>query len=269
MDPSSSRRDFLKAVSALGAAALPAAAEPAMTPAPPPAAAAIATHPVHHGASAPVRPGGADAFLCLSAPEVAFVEAAIACLIPADELGPGAREAGVAVFIDRQLAGAFGTGARTYRQGPWPEGTPEQGFQSRLTPREIYRAGIAESDAYCGRRYGRGFDALEQAQREEVLKGLEAGTIALETVSAPLFFSMLLANTQEGFFADPMYGGNRDKAGWSLVGFPGVAAAYIDEIGKHNAPYRVVPVSIGDVQQGHAPVDAHGHAVHTRLDKRR
>lgn len=267
MDPSSSRRDFLKAMSALGAAALPAAeAAAAPSPAPPTEAAVAATPPARHGAHPPAGPRDADAYLCLSAPEVAFVEAAIDCLIPADELGPGAREAGVAVFIDRQLAGAFGSGARTYRQGPWPEGTPEQGFQSRLTPREIYRAGIAESDAYCRRHHGRGFDALDPPEREAVLKGLEAGTIALESVSAELFFSLLLANTQEGFFADPMYGGNRDKAGWNLVGFPGVAAAYIDEIGKHNVPYRVVPVSIGDVRQGRAPVDAHGHAIHTRRD---
>jgi len=257
VDPSSSRRDFLKAVTALGAAALPAATE-----ATPPA------HPAHHGEHPGARAGEAEAYLCLTAPEAGFVEAAIACLIPADELGPGAREAGVAAFIDRQLAGAFGAAARTYRQGPWPEGTPEQGFQSRWTPRELYRAGIAESDAYCRTRYGRGFAALAEAEREEVLAGLESGSIALTTVSAPLFFATLLANTHEGFFADPMYGGNRDKAGWALVGFPGVAAAYVDEIGKHNVPYRVVPVSIGDIRQGHASVDAHGHALHTRLDKR-
>jgi gluconate 2-dehydrogenase gamma chain len=69
-------------------------------------------------------------------------------------------------------------------------------------------------------------------------------------------------------FADPIYGGNRDKAGWKLVGFPGVAAAYIDEIGKHNVPYRVAPVSIADIQEGRAPVDRHGHAVHARLDRK-
>ena len=83
---------------------------------------------------------------------------------------------------------------------------------------------------------------------------------------APLFFTMLWTHTQEGFCADPLYGGNRDKAGWKLVGFPGVAAAYGDETGRHNVPYRVVPVSIGDIQRGQTPTDEHGHAVHTRLD---
>jgi gluconate 2-dehydrogenase gamma chain len=263
VDPSSSRRDFLRAVTALGAAGLPAAAPAAAAPAASPPA-----HPAHPAVHAAPRPGEAEAYLCLTAPEAAFLAAAVECLIPADELGPGAHEAGVVRFIDRQLAGAFGAAARTYRQGPWPEGTREQGFQSRQTPVDIYRAGVADADAYCHARYGRGFDALGAAERDEVLQGLESGTISLATVSAPLFFGMLLANTQEGFFADPMYGGNRDKAGWALVGFPGVAAAYIDEIGKHNVPYRVVPVSIGDIQQGHAAVDAHGHAVHTRLEKK-
>ena len=258
MDHPNSRREFLKAVAALGAAALPVATD---------AEAAPPARAPHHGAHAGV-PAGGEAYRFFSAPEVVFVEAALASLIPADELGPGAREAGVAVFIDRELAGAFGSHARNYRQGPWPEGTPEQGFQSRLTPSQIYRAAIAETNRHCQSVYGKAFDALDDAQREEVLKGLESGAVALESVPAPLFFEMLWANTREGFFADPMYGGNRDKAGWTLVGFPGVAAAYINEIEKHNVPYRVAPVSIGDIQQGRAPVDAHGHALHRRLDKR-
>jgi hypothetical protein len=122
VDESNGRREFLKAVAAIGAAGLPAAAHAAQ-PAPAP----------HHGAHAGSA-GDSDGYLFLSAPEAAFVEAALASLIPADELGPGAREAGVATFIDRQLAGAFGAHARNYRQGPWAEGTPEQGFQSPPTP---------------------------------------------------------------------------------------------------------------------------------------
>ena len=250
MDHRNSRRDFLKSVTALGAAGLPGevAASPAHAP---------------HGAQ-PAVSAGDEPFQFLSAPEVAFVEAALEVLIPADELGPGAREAGVANFIDRQLAGAFGTQARGYRQGPWAEGTPEQGFQSVLTPQQIYRVAIADINRHCSAEYGSTFDGLSALQRQEVLTRLEAGSIALEAVPAPLFFGLLWTNTQEGFFADPMYGGNRDKAGWALVGFPGVAAAYIEEIGKHNVPYRVEPVSIGDIQRGQAHVDAHGHPVHTR-----
>jgi gluconate 2-dehydrogenase gamma chain len=242
-------------VTALGAAGLPgaAAASPA-TSAP--------AYP-HHGAQ-PAAAAGDEPFQFLTAPEVAFIEAALAVLIPTDELGPGAREAGVANFIDRQLAGAFGTQARGYRQGPWAEGSPEQGFQSALTPQQIYRVAIADINRHCSAEFGSVFNELDASRREDVLTRLEAGSIALETVPAPLFFGLLWTNTQEGFFADPMYGGNRGKAGWALVGFPGVAAAYIEEIGKHNVPYRVDPVSIGDIQRGQAPVDAHGHPVHAR-----
>ena len=257
MDQPASRRDFLKAVTALGATALPLAAD-ADAPAPP------AAHAAHHGARTGAGPA-ADAYLFFTAAEAAFVDAALESLIPADELGPGAREAGVGHFIDRELAGAFGAGGRTYRQGPWPEGTPEQGRQSRLTPREIYRAAIAETNGHCQSRYGRSLEELAVERREEVLRGLESGAIVLPSTDSRAFFAMLWSNAQEGFFADPMYGGNRDKAGWRLVGFPGVAAAYIDAIEKHGAAYRVEPVSIGDIQHGRAAVDEHGHAVHVRL----
>ena len=210
----------------------------------------------------PAQTPPAEVYAYLTKPEVEFLEAALARLIPADELGPGAREAGVAVFIDRQLAGAFGTMAREYRLGPWPEGTAQQGYQSRLTPKEVYRAAIGEIDERCLSLYGKRFAALAAAEQEEVLKGLDEGTLALASAPAQLFFSLLWENTQEGFFADPIHGGNRDKAGWRLVGFPGVAAVYTDHIERHGVPYRAEPVSIADLRQGRAKVDAHGHPVH-------
>jgi gluconate 2-dehydrogenase gamma chain len=261
MDESSSRRGFLKAVTALGAVGLQGVGEAAAPALPAAAAGHAARHGSHVGAD------DADAYLYFTSAEAAFVEAALTTLIPADELGPGAREAGVAHFIDRDLAGAFGAHARNYRQGPWAEGTPEQGFQSALTPRQIFRAAIADTDRYCLATHGKRFEDLDATLGADVLSGLESGRIALEAAPAPLFFSMLWAATLDGFFADPMYGGNRDKAGWALVGFPGVAAAYGDEIERHNVPYRVAPVSIGDIRQGRTAVDRHGHAVHTRLDK--
>ena len=258
MNHNNNRRDFLKAVAVLGASGLNGVADAA-------SGANSSAHVKDHTSTGATS--GADAYLFFTAPEAAFIETALELLIPADELGPGARDAGVAHFIDRELAGAFGAHARNYRQGPWMEGTAEQGFQSPLTPKQIYRAAIAETNQYCFVRYGANFDRLDVAQREETLKGLESGAIVLTTESSQIFFSMLWANTQEGFFADPMYGGNRNKVGWILVGFPGVAAAYIGEIEKHNVPYRVVPVSIGDIQLGHARVDAHGHPIHEPITR--
>ena len=209
-----------------------------------------------------------EAFTCLTPREVAFVEAALARLIPADELGPGAKEAGVAVFIDRQLAGAFGTMARNYQLGPWQEGTPQQGWQARLTPREVYRVAIEETDRHCEARYGRRLCELLASDQDEVLRSLDEGTLVLTSVRAPFFFALLWENTQEGFFADPIHGGNRDKVGWKLVGFPGVAAVYTDQIEKHGLPYRPEPVSIADLQQKRVRVDAHGHPLHVMPDGR-
>ena len=75
-----------------------------------------------------------DTFCFLTPPEVRFLEAAAERLIPTDELKPGGCDAGVAVYIDRQLSSAWGVHGRNYRSGPWPEGTSEQGFQSRVVP---------------------------------------------------------------------------------------------------------------------------------------
>jgi gluconate 2-dehydrogenase gamma chain len=249
MDESSGRRRFLKSIGALGAAAIPAAAPAAETHA---------------------HPGNpkAEKYMFFSAAEVAFVDAAVARLIPADELGPGAKEAGVTYFIDQQLFGGWGTMAKMYRQGPHPEGTPQQGYQSPLTPQEIYRAAIRELNGFCMKTHGKPFDKLTAAEQDELLRGLEESKLALESVPARFFFNLLLDNTLEGFFSDPIYGGNRGKLGWKLVGFPGVAAVYTTLVDKHGVPYEVEPVSILDMLEGRAAADEHGHPKHVVLTRK-
>jgi len=256
-----SRRNFLKSAAALGAAIPAGAAAQSQSKAP-----AQVDHVKQHAehmrqAAAQPRP-----YMFLSQAEVAFIDAAVSHLIPKDELGPGAKEAGVTYFIDQQLFGGYGSMARKYTQGPWPEGTPQQGYQSPLTPAAVYRAGIRDTNAHCQKTYGKTFDALSRAQQDEVLKGLDGGKIELEQVRSQFFFNMLLNNTIEGFFADPVYGGNRDKAGWKLVGFPGVAAVYTSFIEKHNVPYKAQPVSIADITGRLAKVDEHGHPIHVMID---
>jgi gluconate 2-dehydrogenase gamma chain len=71
-------------------------------------------------------------------PQLGFVEAAVARLIPTDELGPGAKEAGAAVFINSRLAGGYGRAESWYMQGPWKDGTQEQGYQLKVTPAQLY-----------------------------------------------------------------------------------------------------------------------------------
>jgi gluconate 2-dehydrogenase gamma chain len=79
---------------------------------------------------------------------------------------------------------------------------------------------------------------------------------------------MLWRNTEEGFFADPMYGGNRDKVGWKLLGFPGMpSGAYREHLDK-TEPYYAEPVSILDVQRGEARLDAQGFVKHVMLKRR-
>jgi gluconate 2-dehydrogenase gamma chain len=207
-----------------------------------------------------------EVFNYLTQLEVRFLDAAAARLIPADELGPGGKEAGVSAYIDNQLSSVWGSHGRNYRSGPWPEGTAYQGFQSRLTPREIYRAAIREINVHCLKQYQKAFEFLAPGEQDAVLKDLEGGRIELQSVSAKLFFGLLLRNTMEGFFADPLYGGNRDKIGWRLVGFPGVPPSnYNDLIDEHNVPYRVEPVSILDIRQGKVQLDAQGLPKHVRL----
>jgi gluconate 2-dehydrogenase gamma chain len=176
--------------------------------------------------------------------EVALVDAAVARLIPDDPVGPGAVEAGVTFFLDRQLAGRFGRGDHYFLGGPWPKGTPEQGYQSRLTPAQLYRAALAAIDRYAGATFnGAAFSKLPTADQDKVMKALESGEIQLDSgVDSKTFFAMLLQNTKEGYFSDPIYGGNKDMAAWKMIGFPGAHYDYKEWVSRHGerVPYPTV-----------------------------
>src|SRR3989449_5225467 len=178
--------------------------------------------------------------------EAEFIEAAIARLIPNDDLGQGALEADVSYFIDRLMTSEYGSGARFYNQGPFGDTTRYQGYQLPLTPPEVYRAGIAATNRYCEEKHGKRFAQLDAGAQDEVLNALQS--IGLEKVPGATFFGQLLSDTKDGFFSDPVYGGNRDMIGWKLVGFPGVAANYATTIGK-NEPYDVAPVDLGALRR--------------------
>jgi gluconate 2-dehydrogenase gamma chain len=189
----------------------------------------------------PVTPG---TFAYLTPAEIAFLDAAVSRLIPADNLGPGAKEAGVTFFIDQQMAGPFGRGETWYMQGPWEDGTEQQGYQLKLTPAQLYRVGIQGTDEYCRRIFRKNFSELGAPDQDKVLHGLEKGEIQLAGAPAKEFFAMLWQNTGEGFFADPIYGGNRDFAGWKLVGFPGPRYNYVNEIEQYGKPYTLPTVGL-------------------------
>src|SRR2546428_13548300 len=100
--------------------------------------------------------------------------------------------------------------------------------------------------------HGKLFDKLAAREQDELLRGLEEGKVALEAVPARFFFNLLLDNTLEGFFSDPIYGGNRDKLGWKLVGFPGVAAGDTTYVAKHGVPDKAQPGSYVAMLEGGA-----------------
>ena len=182
--------------------------------------------------------------------EHAFVEAAVARIIPAGELGPGAKEAGVAVFIDSQLAGPFGRAETWYMQGPFREGVEQQGYQLKLTPAQLYRAAIRDFDAYAKDKHGKAFAELDAATQDGLLEALDKDELKLPNVAGRTFFEMLLQNTMEGFLADPMYGGNRDFIGWKLIGFPGPRYNYVAEIDQYGKKYDMPFVSIAGHDSG-------------------
>jgi len=230
------RRDFLKGAVVGGAAAaanvVPAQAQSAQAaPAP----------------QADTPPAEGYEFLNLD--EVAFVEALVDHMVPADELTPKGTDIGINVYIDRALAGAWGKGDRLYMQGPWKPGTPSQGYQLPLTPAQLYRAGIAATNAYCRKAYGRVFDQLDEKQREEVLIGLSTGKVSFDDgLPVRVFWTTVYQTVMEGMFSDPIYGGNRNKAGWRLIGFPGVIAVHRENVERYrDKPFPVDPISIADM----------------------
>jgi gluconate 2-dehydrogenase gamma chain len=161
--------------------------------------------------------------------EAFIVAAAASRIFPTDDSGPGAREAGVAIYIDRQLAGPYGRDRFRYTQGPFEEGPPELGYQGKATPREIYREGLKNL---------KGFERL----------GFKEQDARLQQIESSQFFALLRRHTIEGMFSDPLHGGNIDMIGWQLIGFPGPRMNNYDDIDKHyGEAFRPKPVSLRQV----------------------
>lgn len=190
----------------------------------------------------------ADGLVHFSPLDAAVIVAAAARLIPTDANGPGATEAGVVHFIDRQLAKEhLGYTGPIYDRGPWLAGQPTQGDQSAFSIPDRFRIGIAGMDAYAQQLYGNIFAKLTADQQDRILGDMEKGTpetfdgTSIQSfppvqatngtestqsagpvgIGAAAFFSLLLRYVTAGFFADPVHGGNRDMVGWKLIGFPG------------------------------------------------
>jgi gluconate 2-dehydrogenase gamma chain len=161
--------------------------------------------------------------------EALTVAAAAAQIFPADESGPGANEAGVVIYIDRQLAGPYGRDRYRFTQPPFEPGAPEQGYQGKATPAGIYREGLRQ------------IQGLHQFSTEEQYA-------ALTRIEKTPFFQMLKTHTIEGMFCDPMHGGNAGLIGWQLVGFPGPRMSYADEVDRYyGREFRPKPMSLQQI----------------------
>lgn len=179
-----------------------------------------------------------------TAEEAIEIDAIVSQLIPADEYSCDGKEAGCTIFIDRQLAGSYGDASRLYMQGPFQKGTAAQGDQSPLTPRERYRLGIASLNQYCQEKYQKKFSELDSVTRDQLLTALESNDVSLAGIDSKMFFDQVLANTMEGFFADPIYGGNKGMVSWKMIGFPGARYDYRDYLTQTDQKLDLLPISI-------------------------
>jgi gluconate 2-dehydrogenase gamma chain len=266
------RRLFLKSSSA--AIATAGVAAPAMAQDATPPSASPVPDDTTAAASLPSHP----AIEFFNPVEAEMVAALTARILPGTPDDPGAREAGVVYYIDRALAGAFGGGftVKTYTHGPYlnvsedlasvestsrpniyqvvevnEENVSRYGFQSILTPQELYRRGLEALAAYCQETYDTPFTELTEQQQDEVVAALAADeATGFEAPSAQAFFSMLRNHTIEGMFADPLYGGNSGMVGWKLIAYPGARGFYTaEELQDPN--FHADPVSLADMPNGH------------------
>ena len=233
-----SRRIFLKTSGAV--ALVPATAAEAATRRP--------DNANGHGEGAPTD--GPVHYRFFNVQEAAFIEASVERLIPPDEVGPSALEAGVPSYIDLQLAGAWGAGERLYRSGPWQAGAPTQGYQLPFTPAELFRTALRAVQADLGKSRNTSFEKMPGAEQDAYLTMLQTTRHDLGGVPGNVFFESLLGMTIEGYFSDPVYGGNKGMAAWKMIGFPGAYGAYYDLIDRHGMLFAGEPRSLAQSGRG-------------------
>ena len=176
--------------------------------------------------------------------EAAFLTAAVDRLIPEDG-DPSASQVGVVDYIDLQLATGWGNGDGLYLEGPFSAGSESQGYQLPYTPAELYRRAIG---AIVESSDDTPFEMKTANEQDNYLTSLENGEVTLGDIPGDVFFAHLKGNTIEGYFADPIYNGNRNYAGWAMIGFPGAHAYYLTEVDRYNMAYLRPPSSVA-----HAP----------------
>ncbi|GAD08732.1 gluconate 2-dehydrogenase subunit 3 [Gluconobacter frateurii NBRC 103465] len=166
-------------------------------------------------------------------------------LIPADAEGPGALEAHVPEFIDRQMNTPYGHGSEWYLRPPLMKTSAALGYQFLFTPRDIYKQGLPALHSAIMQRYGKPFHQLDAGERDRIIGQMEKGSLTLSPVPSKLLFGQVLKNCKEGYFADPIHGGNYEMGAWKMIGFPGARADFTDWVDRYGARYPLPPVSVG------------------------
>jgi gluconate 2-dehydrogenase gamma chain len=216
LDPQNKRRGFLKQV--VGAtSALPFAHGLA--------GGASVSALAAHAAPAPANVNTVVGYVSFSQDEAAFVETMVNIMCPADQFSPNGVDCGLAIYIDRQLAGDFGKGAKRYARGPWQQGKPQQGYQLPMTPEQHFKAGVEAANSACIAKHGKPFDQIAPADANAFLNDL--GAAKIEDPRLPLgawFNELVYPLFTQACFADPIYGGNHDKVFWKMIGYPGLPA---------------------------------------------
>jgi gluconate 2-dehydrogenase gamma chain len=178
--------------------------------------------------TAHVHSGGHGAFL--NDEDSATVTALAERIMPGAPGKPGATDAGVLNYIDLALAGAY------------------------ADQQDFYRRGLAALGVYCHATHNAPFAKLDAAKQDAVITALEQGKATGFTwPSAQAFFNTVRAHTMEGMFADPIYGGNKDFAGWLLVGFPGAQPLFSPADMESKEAFAGAPI-IGLQAQSKSPI---------------
>jgi gluconate 2-dehydrogenase gamma chain len=235
-DGSESRRDFLRSAFAVGITA---------------AATVIPVDQIHASTGKKPPADSARPLVFFRPEEAQFLAAAVDRFIPPDDEWPGAVDAGVVEYIDQQMAGKWGSAGYMYWHGPFKEGTPSQGYQLPFTPAELFRRAVAAINEHFAAQ-GKAFHLLAPEEQDQYLQMLLANGTTLNNVPSRIFADFLLQHTIEGFFADPIYGGNKNMAGWRMLGFPGPYADYYELIDQHGVKLDREPVSIASGARHHA-----------------
>ncbi|QHW30477.1 gluconate 2-dehydrogenase subunit 3 family protein [Paenibacillus rhizovicinus] len=172
-------------------------------------------------------------------------EAAAERIYPKDDSGPGAKELGVAFFIDHQMASAYGMNAREYMSPPFYKSEATQGYQLSFKRRELVALGLDSLNVYSNDKHQKGFPDLTPEEQDQVLSDFEKDVVQIKGVPASTFFTYFLNLTIEGVYADPLYGGNKNMDGWRMRNYPGNQMSFTDTIDKEDF-VKMEPLSLSD-----------------------